>query len=86
MATTPTSDRYEATVSTSDPGGALTTSERGMYILAGLVMAAAGAKPRPNPLLNVIALGAGAYLAWRGAEGSCPVKAMIKGGGTHLSR
>ena len=40
-------------------------------------VAAAGAKPRPNPLLSVAALGAGAYLAWRGAEGSCPLKAMI---------
>jgi hypothetical protein len=57
-----------------------------MYMLGGLVLAAAGAKPRPNMLLSLIALGAGAYLAWRGAEGSCPVKAMIKGGDGHLLR
>src|SRR5918997_5627244 len=34
----------------------LTTAERGAYIVAGLGLAAAGVKPRPNPLLNVIAL------------------------------
>ena len=79
MAYTPDRRRdYDATLS-SHPAGELSTGERGVYMLAGLVMAAAGAKPRPNPLLNVLALGAGAYLAWRGVEGSCPVKALIKG-------
>ncbi|MXP64825.1 DUF2892 domain-containing protein [Roseomonas sp. M0104] len=61
-------------------GGVLSTGERALYVVAGLVMAAAAAKPRPNPLLNVLSLGAGAYLAWRGAEGSCPVKAMLTDG------
>ncbi|HWL79359.1 MAG TPA: hypothetical protein VNR89_00260 [Roseomonas sp.] len=61
-------------------GGELSSGERALYVVAGLVMAAAAAKPRPNPLLNVLALGAGAYLAWRGAEGSCPVKAMLTEG------
>lgn len=55
----------------------LTTSQRAIYMLAGLGLAAAGVKPRPNPLLNVLALAAGSYLAWRGYEGSCPVKAAL---------
>ena len=27
------------------------------------------------PLKDILALGAGSYLAWRGAEGTCPIKA-----------
>ena len=57
----------------------LTTAERGAYIVAGLGLAAAGVKPRPNPLLNVIALLGGSYLAWRGYLGNCPVKAALVG-------
>jgi len=57
----------------------LTMTERGAYILAGLGLAAAGVKPRPNPLLNVIALLGGSYLAWRGYVGNCPVKAALVG-------
>ncbi|HWL71670.1 MAG TPA: hypothetical protein VNS22_25275 [Geminicoccus sp.] len=64
-------------VSHAHKSGELTPMQRGAYLLGGLVLAAAGAKPRPNPLLSLAALGAGAYLAWRGAEGSCPLKAMI---------
>ncbi|MBR0645155.1 hypothetical protein [Plastoroseomonas hellenica] len=60
----------------NDPGH-LTFLERGLYIIGGLLLAAAGAKPRPNPLLNIAALSVGGYLAWRGAEGSCPAKAAI---------
>lgn len=60
----------------TDPGS-LTLAERTAYILGGLILAAAGAKPRPNLLWNVLALGAGGYLAWRGAEGSCPAKAAL---------
>lgn len=47
----------------------LSTSERAVYILVGLGLAAA--------------VGAGAFLAWRGWLGSCPVKAalMQDGGG-----
>ena len=55
----------------------LSTSERAIYIVAGLGLAAAGVKPRPNPLLNVIALLGGSYLAWRGYVGNCPVKAAL---------
>ncbi|WP_343039337.1 YgaP-like transmembrane domain [Microvirga makkahensis] len=57
----------------------LSTTERGVYMLAGLGLAAAAAKPRPNPLLNVLALAGGSYLAWRGYVGSCPVKAALMG-------
>jgi threonine/homoserine/homoserine lactone efflux protein len=64
----------------------LTTGERAVYILGGLGLAAMAAKPRPNPLLNALALAGGAYLAWRGAEGYCPVKAALFGNETHLLR
>lgn len=55
----------------------LTTSQRAIYMLAGLGLAASSVKPRPNPILNVLALASGAYLAWRGYEGSCPVKSAL---------
>ncbi len=57
----------------------LSTTERGVYMLAGLGLAAAAAKPRPNLLLNVLALAGGSYLAWRGYVGNCPVKAALVG-------
>ncbi len=57
----------------------LSTVERGAYMLAGLGLAAAAAKPRPNPLLNILALAGGSYLAWRGYVGNCPVKAALMG-------
>ena len=55
----------------------LSWTERGISIAAGLGLAAAAAKPRPNILLNVLALAAGSYLAYRGAVGYCPVKAAL---------
>lgn len=55
----------------------LSTTERGIYMLAGLGLAAAAAKPRPNPLLNILALAGGSYLAWRGYAGNCPIKAAL---------
>ena len=55
----------------------LSLGERAVYIAAGLGIAAAAAKPRPNPLLNVLALAAGSYLAWTGAQGRCPVKRLL---------
>lgn len=64
----------------------LTTGERAAYVLAGLGLAAAGVKPRPNPLLNVIALLGGSYLAWRGYMGNCPVKAALMGPGRSPGR
>lgn len=64
----------------------LTASQRAIYMIAGLGLAAAGVKPRPNPLLNVLALAAGSYLAWRGYEGSCPIKAALFDGGHDIQR
>jgi hypothetical protein len=64
----------------------LSTTERALYIMAGLGLAAAGAKPRPNPLLNVLALAGGAFIAWRGYVGQCPVKAMITDQGEARAR
>jgi hypothetical protein len=57
----------------------LSTTERGIYMLAGLGLAAAAAKPRPNPLLNILALAGGSYLAWRGYVGNCPIKSALTG-------
>ena len=37
----------------------LSFQERALSVVIGLGLAAAGAKPRPNPLLNVLALAAG---------------------------
>jgi hypothetical protein len=59
----------------------LSFGERAAYIAAGLGIAAAGAKPRPNLLLNVLALAGGAMLAWSGYVGRCPVKAALTGDG-----
>ena len=55
----------------------LSLGERAAYIATGLSLASAAAKPRPNPLLNVVALAAGSYLAWTGAQGRCPVKRLF---------
>jgi len=52
--------------------------ERAISIIAGLGLAAAGTKPRPNPILNVTALIGGAYLAIRGATGRCPIKQALQ--------
>jgi uncharacterized membrane protein len=59
----------------------LSVGERTISVILGLSIAAAGAKPRPNVLLNVAALAAGSYLAYRGATGYCPVKAALTGPG-----
>lgn len=53
--------------------------ERAISVVAGLALAAAAAKPRPNPILNILALTGGAYLAFRGATGHCPIKQAIDG-------
>ena len=63
----------------SDGEHNLSMAERGAYIAVGLGLAAAGVKPRPNPLLNVVALLGGSYLAWSGYVGNCPVKAALMG-------
>jgi len=64
----------------------LTTAERSVYIAVGLGLAAAAVKPRPNPLLNVVALLGGSYLAWRGYVGNCPVKGALFGPGETSAR
>jgi len=61
----------------------LSFNERAISVAMGLGLAAAGAKPRPNPLLNVAALIGGAYLAYRGMTGHCPVKAAIADASGH---
>jgi hypothetical protein len=63
----------------------LTTTERALYIAGGLGLAAAAAKPRPNPLLNLIALAGGAYLVLSGYQGHCPVRSAISDAGGGLS-
>ncbi|WP_306461767.1 hypothetical protein [Salinarimonas soli] len=56
-------------------------TQRGLYIAGGLGLAAAAAQPRPNPLLNLLALAGGAYLVLSGYQGHCPVKAALVDGG-----
>jgi hypothetical protein len=56
----------------------LSMQERAISVIAGLGLAAAGAKPRPNPILNVAALLGGAYLTIRGATGRCPIKQALQ--------
>jgi threonine/homoserine/homoserine lactone efflux protein len=58
----------------------LSATQRAIYVVAGLGLAAAGAQPRPNPLLNVLALAGGAYLAWSGYQGHCAIRATLAGG------
>lgn len=55
----------------------LTNTERAIYMAVGLGIAAAGAKPRPNPLLNIAALAGGAFIAWSGYNGHCAAKAAL---------
>jgi threonine/homoserine/homoserine lactone efflux protein len=55
----------------------LSTTERSIYMAVGLGIAAAALKPRPNPLLNVLALVGGSLVAWSGYNGHCAVKAAL---------
>jgi threonine/homoserine/homoserine lactone efflux protein len=64
----------------------LSPTERAIYIAAGLGLAAVGAQPRPNPLLNVLALAGGAYLAWSGYQGHCAVRAALADSGVSLGQ
>ena len=54
--------------------------ERALSVVLGLGLAAVAARPRPNKALSVIALAAGAFLAWRGASGRDPLKAVLLAG------
>jgi uncharacterized membrane protein len=55
----------------------LSTLERALSVFGGLFLASTSMKQRPNRLLSLLALGAGSYLAYRGATGYCPVKAAL---------
>jgi threonine/homoserine/homoserine lactone efflux protein len=55
----------------------LSTTERAIYMAVGLGIAATAVKPRPNPLLNVLALVGGSFIAWSGYNGHCAVKAAL---------
>ena len=68
------SDLVSASPST---GGEIDFPERAISVAVGLALAATAAKPRPNHLLSILALGAGAFLAYRGATGHCPIKAAL---------
>ena len=76
MAYSPVTTSQDTSLTSS---GYLTPGERAAYVLGGLGLAAVGVKPRPNMLLNFVALAAGAYLAYRGSTGYCPAKALLKG-------
>ena len=56
----------------------LTTTERTVSAVIGLALAAAAAQPRPNKLLSLAALIAGAALAIRGATGHSSMKAALR--------
>jgi len=56
----------------------LTSTERAVSVVLGLGLAAAATQPRPNKLLSLAALVAGAALAIRGATGHCSMKAAIQ--------
>ena len=60
-----------------DPAGELSMKERALSTGAGLFLAATAAKPRPNKLLSLLALGLGIALAYRGTTGYCGVKAAL---------
>ena len=60
----------------SDPH--LSSGERVLSVLAGLGLTSIAAQPRPNIFLSMLALGAGSYLAYRGATGYCLVKASFQ--------
>ena len=51
--------------------------ERALSVVGGLAIAAAAARPRSNPLVNIAALAIGSYLAYRGATGHCAIRAAL---------
>jgi uncharacterized membrane protein len=57
----------------------LSFTERSLSVVGGLALAALAAKPRPNKVLSLLVLVAGAALAIRGATGHCAAKAALSG-------
>ncbi|MBN9027664.1 MAG: DUF2892 domain-containing protein [Rhizobiales bacterium] len=55
----------------------ISTEGRVVSVIAGLLLAAAAVKPRPNRLLSALALATGSYLAYRGATGHCPLTKAV---------
>ncbi|WP_018183671.1 YgaP-like transmembrane domain [Kaistia granuli] len=55
----------------------ISTEGRVVSVIAGLILAAAAVKPRPNRILSVVALATGSYLAYRGATGHCPLTEAV---------
>lgn len=51
---------------------------RTISVVAGLFLAAASLRPRPNRFLSVLALATGSYLAYRGATGHCPITEAVE--------
>ncbi len=64
---------------TQNPAGQLSIEERGLSVVGGLVLAAIAARTRPNAVISIVALGLGAFLAYRGATGYCPARAALLG-------
>lgn len=60
-------------------GGELSLTERSLLVLGGLALAAIAIQPRPNKVLSIAALAAGAALAIRGATAG-PATAAIEDG------
>jgi len=56
----------------------ISTEGRVVSVIAGLLLAAAAVKPRPNRLVSVLALATGSYLAYRGATGHCPLTEAVR--------
>ena len=64
----------------------LSSGERVLSVLAGLGLTSIAAQPRPNVFLSMLALGAGSYLAYRGATGYCLVKASFQEEAQHQAK
>jgi hypothetical protein len=63
-------------------GGELSLTERSLLVIGGLALAAVAIQPRPNKLLSLAALVAGAGLAIRGATGGSGAAAITDGRGS----
>ena len=57
----------------------LSWTERAVSVVLGLGIAAAGAKPRPNPLWNIIALAGGLNVPVGAGLGALPRQGLSRG-------